>query len=27
MHSALGEMVSHDCRNLDGDLVEMAVYP
>jgi catechol 2,3-dioxygenase-like lactoylglutathione lyase family enzyme len=24
---ALGEMISHDCRDLDGNLVEIAVYP
>ena len=24
---ALGEMVSHYCRDLDGNLVEIAVYP
>jgi catechol 2,3-dioxygenase-like lactoylglutathione lyase family enzyme len=24
---ALGEMISHYCRDLDGNLVEIAVYP
>lgn len=24
---AIGDMISHYCRDLDGNLVEIAVYP
>ncbi|MBB5918156.1 hypothetical protein BJY24_007068 [Nocardia transvalensis] len=26
-HGALGDMTSHYCRDLDGNLIELAVYP